>query len=59
MRQPPPGAIPASTANYKCRPPVRRSQQTASIPMPNMRPATDGRRGQARMTCRRPPQHDA
>ena len=59
MRRPPPGTIPASTANYKCWPIAGRSQQAASIPMPNMRPATDGSRGQARMTCRRPPHHDA
>ena len=41
MRQPPPGTIPASTANYKCWPIAGRSQQAASIPMPNMRPAAD------------------
>ena len=41
MRRPPPGTIPASTANYKCWPIAGRSQQAASIPMPNMRPAAD------------------
>ena len=47
--------------NYKLVPtaPPREREQAASIPMPNMRPAADGRRGQARMTCRRPPHHDA
>ena len=47
--------------NYKLVPtaPPRAREEAASIPMPNMRPAADGRRGQARMTCRRPPHHDA
>ncbi len=55
MRQPPPGTIPASTTNYKCWPMAGRSQPAASIPMPKHGPATDGRRGQNRATCRRPP----
>ena len=38
MRRPPPGTIPASTANYKCWPIAGRSQQAASIPMPNAQP---------------------
>ncbi len=40
-------AIPASTATTSAgRSLAARSQQAASIPMPNMRPAADGRRGQ-------------
>ena len=46
MRRPPPGTIPASTATTSAGRLLGRSQQAASIPMPNMRPAADGRRGQ-------------
>ena len=59
MRRPSPGTIPATTALQSGRS-LRRSQQAASIPMPDARPAADGKKeGQARATCRRPPHHDA
>ena len=56
-RQLPPGTIPASTANHKCRPIVDRGGQAPSIPMPNTRPATDGtkRAGRRRLAGARRP----
>ena len=46
--------------HYKCCRPPRRAQQAASIPMPNTRPARRRKKkGRTRMTCRRPPRHDA
>ena len=60
MRRPPPGTIPASTANYKCWP--------IAAPKPTSGKHTHAKRapcrrrkqeGRTHATCRRPPYHDA
>ena len=57
--RPPPGTIPASTTNYKCR---RRSPEPKGGKHTHAKharlPQTERRR-QDRATCRRPPYHDA